>query len=94
MKSLHIEGRRWFRRTAGNTYCTSRIFLDGKLVATLGPTGGYGDQPLTNAMEWLAANGYPDCVDARNGSPKGTLYLRETLHGTYSVVDVPREKDL
>jgi hypothetical protein len=43
MKSLHIEGRRWFQRTAGNTYHTVRIFIDGECVHTSDRTYGYGD---------------------------------------------------
>ena len=85
--SLHIEGRRWFRRSAGNTYCSSRIYRDGELVATLGPTGGYGDYPLQIAVEWLRKNGYPEME-------YGTRYLREEMKSTYTVADVSREKDL
>ena len=85
--SLHIEGRRWFRRSAGNTYCSARIHKDGEIIATLGPTGGYGDYPLQLAVEWLRKNGYPE-------AEYGTRYLREVLRGSYSVADVQREKDL
>lgn len=86
-RSLHIEGRRWFRKTYGNTYCTARVYLDGAAPVKLGPTSGYGDFPLQLAVEWLRTNGYPE-------AEYGTEYLRETLGGTYSVTDVARERDL
>lgn len=89
MKSLHIEGRRWFQRTYGNTYHTVRIFIDGDLKYASEREYGYGDQFLQTALDWLKANGYAP-ADAQYG----TLYLRETLGGTYSVVDVTRQKDL
>jgi hypothetical protein len=86
---LHIEGRRWFQRTYGNTYHSVRIYLDDQLAAYLPFEYGYGDQFLQTALDWLKANGKVP-ADAKYG----TLYLRETLGGTYSVVDVERKKDL
>ncbi len=85
---LHIEGRRWFRRSAGNTYSSARIYANGELLKTM-QTGGYGDYYLQMALDWLREQGYIE-----QGNQYGTLYLRETLHGTCSVIDVPRERDL
>lgn len=87
--SLHIEGRRWFARNYGNTYHSVRIFKDGAQIAYLPEAYGYGDQFLQTALDWLKANGHAP-ADAQYG----TLYLRETLGGTYSVIDVQRKKDL
>lgn len=87
--NLHIEGRRWFQRSAGNTYHTARIFVNGVLEHTTPKEYGYGDCYLQTAIDWLKANHLiPD------DAAYGTLYLRETLHGTNSVIDVHREKDL
>jgi hypothetical protein len=88
--SLHIEGRRWFRRGPGGTYHTARIFLDGHHVHTTSIQGGSGDQFLQSAAAWLGRNGFPQLIDV----PFGTRMLREDLGGTYSVVDVSRERDL
>lgn len=85
--SLHIDARRWFQRTYGNTYHSVRIFKDGALVANIPMRYGYGEQWLQTAIDWLRRNGYPD-------AQYGTLYLREVLKGTYSVADVARQKDL
>lgn len=95
--NLHIEGRRWFQRTAGNTYHSVRIFRDGAEVAYLPFAYGYGEQFLQSAWAWLGANGMPELLEERsNGSLKnyGTQYLREVIGGTYSVIDVQRKKDL
>jgi hypothetical protein len=95
--SLHIEGRRWFKRTNGNTYHSVRIFRDGVQVAYLPFAYGYGEGFLQTAWAWLGANGMPELLEEHgNGSLKnyGTQYLRETLKGSYSVIDVTRKKDL
>lgn len=92
-KSIHIEGRRWFQRLYGNTYHSVRVWVDGELELYSGETYGYGDQYLQTAFEWLFANGYAN-QEEREKLGSFTRYLREVLHGTYSVVDVERKKDL
>ena len=88
--SLHIEGRRWFQRGPGNTYHSVRIFKDGNRIAELPYQYGYGEGFLQTAWEWLQANGHiPAGVEYG-----GTLYLRETLGASYSVIDVTRKADL
>ena len=87
--SLHIEGRRWFARTYGNTYHSVRIFKDGEQIAASGKHYGYGDQFLQTALDILKAKGL-----APADAEYGTLYLRETLGASYSVIDVTRERDL
>jgi hypothetical protein len=94
---LHIEGRRWFQKTWGNTYHSVRIFANGKEIGYIAHEYGNGDQFLQTALDWLREK---ELIPAQeyysNGHPKnyGTLYLRETLGGTYSVIDVERKKDL
>ena len=95
--TIHIEGRRWFQRGPGNTYHSVRIFRDGAQVAYLPFQYGYGEQFLQTAWEWLGKNGMPELLEENgNGSLKnyGTQYLREVLHGSYSVIDVQRKKEL
>jgi hypothetical protein len=86
---IHIEGRRWFQRTYGNTYHSVRIYKDGELISHLPFNYGYGDQYLQTALDTLKAYGL-----APEDAPYGTLYLRETLHATWTVADVGRKKDL
>ncbi len=94
---MHIEGRRWFQRSAGNTYHSVRIFDNGECLYQSGIHYGYGEQFLQTAWAWLAQNGHPELAERHeNGAPKhyGTQYLREVLHSTYSVTDVATRKEL
>jgi len=43
MNSIVIVGRKWFQRSAGNTYNTADIIVDGELVHTLKRGYGYED---------------------------------------------------
>jgi hypothetical protein len=91
IESLHIDGRRWFQRSAGNTYHSVTVFVNGETLRA--PYSyGYGDQFLQTAGELLAAAGY----DVKTNRPGclGTRHLREELGGTYSVSDVSRKKDM
>ena len=105
--SLHIEGRRWFQRTYGNTYHTVYIYSDGECVYSSPKEYGYDYQYITTALEWLRDS--PDAMqyitpdqrdelDVRhnNGCYKwhGTQALRELLGASHSCIDVPRERDL
>lgn len=98
MKTLTILGRRWFRKTYGNTYTSAQILIDGQPIAKVGPTGGYGDYYLQIAFEYLDTNGLliPPLEHHANGSTEAPWQWAEragvTLH--YSAVDVARERDL
>lgn len=97
LAGLHIEGRRWFQRGPGNTYHSVRIYANNQQIACLPYQYGYGDQFLQTALDWLREQKLiPPQEYYANGNPKnyGTLYLRETLNGTYSVIDVDRKRDL
>lgn len=87
--SLHIDCRRWFQKSAGNTYHSVRIFKDGALLVSIPMAYGYGESCLQTALDWLKAHG-----EAPADAEYGTLYLREVLKGTYSIADVARQKDL
>jgi hypothetical protein len=67
LKGLHIEGRRWFQRTYGNTYHSVRIWIDGVEVAYLPYQYGYGDQFLETALDWLREQKMIPDVCARCG---------------------------
>jgi hypothetical protein len=56
--AIHISGRRWFDKVNGNTYCSSRIFVNGELVKTMDFTYGYGDFYIQMSEEWLRVNKY------------------------------------
>jgi hypothetical protein len=87
--NIHIVARRWFQRGAGNTYHSVRIYRGGEELAYLPFSYGYGEQWLQTAIDWLRANGH-----APADAEYGTLYLRETLGGTYHVTDETRRRDL
>lgn len=89
MKSLHIEGRRWFQRTYGNTYHSVRIWKNGQHIGTIPFSYGYGDSYLQSAIDFLKAR---NLIPAN--AEYGTRYLREELGGTYSCIDVTRKSDL
>lgn len=88
-ESLHIEGRRWFESTNGNTYHSVRIWRNGKQLTTIPFEYGYDDGYLQTAMQYLIAQDL-----APKDAIGSTRYVREDLKGTYSVIDVTRKKDL
>ena len=95
--SITVIGRRWFRKSAGNTYTTAEIYVNGDCVHKTPMQGGYGDHYLTIAGDWLDANGYTARKKHANGSCQPLWQYCRDEHGigfVYSVSDVPRERDL
>lgn len=73
----HIEGRRWFQKTYGNTYHSVYFhFTDGSVERVADCAYGYGE-------------GYLQTAYSKAGLDYGgTLELREKYGVTYSVSDV------
>ncbi len=96
MATYHIEAKRWFQKTYGNTYHSVTIFKDGAQIARIPYAYGYGEQWLETALAWLDANGHINRKRYENGVMKdaGTRYFREELVGTYEIEDVNRKRDL
>lgn len=90
MKTLIVNGRRWFQKTYGNTYNTVEIIVNGESVAQLPKEYGYGEHYLQRAKNWLHENGYLDGI-------KQPLWIHcedNNIQFNYFVNDVSRERDL
>lgn len=94
-RRIIIEGKRWFRRSCGNTYHSVRITLTpykGEQVRFLsGIHYGYDDHYRQTAAAILIKAGYfhdwNDFVDqTRDTKTRAKFY--------FTVSDVPRERDL
>ena len=91
IKTIEIEARRWFQKSYGNTFHSVMVCVNDKILEN-GFQYGYGDQFFQTAGELLLNAGYE--IPDNNPYWLNSLTLRETLHGTYSVMDVDRKKDL
>lgn len=59
-KSILVIGRRWFDKANGNTYCASKVYVNGRHVITNDYEYGYGDYYVDAANDALAEQGYID----------------------------------
>ena len=91
IKTIHIEARRWWQKSYGNTYHSVRVYVNDEILENRF-TYGYGDHFFQTAGELLINAGYE--IPDNNPYWLNSLTLWETLHGTYSVMDVNRKKDL
>ena len=53
MKLIQIIGKRWFDKVNGNTYHSTRVYVNNKELAYSGMTYGYDDQYLQTGKELL-----------------------------------------
>jgi len=90
MKSITILGRRWFQKSAGNTYHTVQVLIDGELKFQSERTYGYGNQYVDTACDWLEQNGY--YLNGKEPIWSVCEQLGIKLH--YSCADVDRKRDL
>jgi hypothetical protein len=94
---IEIRGRRWFQRSAGNTYHTVRVTVDGEEVYASGKTYGYGDSYRDTAWDWLIVNGYlgETWRDANGRQESPWIWAEENgVQLDYTAEDVSRERDL
>ena len=86
---IHIEGKRWFQKSFGNTYHSVKVWVNGELLGHIPFRYGYGDHYKQTAAELLIENGYfKDYSDFCNHKRE----FSDNFHIT--VEDVSRKKDL
>lgn len=57
-KSIFVEGRKWLDRSAGQTYWSSRVWVDGTVAFQLPMTYGYGDQYVDDSLAVAVERGF------------------------------------
>lgn len=85
IKAIHINGRRWFDRSAGNTYCSFQILVNGEIFLAEGYQYGYDDHYRDLAMEALAELGLIDAEHTH--APWSQLLERTGIVFTTTVCD-------
>ena len=93
IKSITVQGKRWFQRTYGNTYHTARVLIDGKEVFYSPITYGYDRHYYQTAIKWLGENGYLEPFGER-WNLCGKYAIPDGVTVDESVIDVPRKRDL
>lgn len=58
MRVIEINAKEWFDKSAGNSYFSAKINIDGKEVGILPFQYGYGDHYVDMASKWLEENNY------------------------------------
>lgn len=92
-KSVVVLGRRWFRKSAGNSYTSFIVLVDGKQVITRDAFSAYGDEYEWEALDELL-QAYPEW-SARWGRESPWAYFnRVGINYWASCMQVPRRKDL
>ena len=88
IESLRIYGRRWFQKSYGNTYHTTRVVVNGEELKSE-ITYGYEEHYKETARQLLDANGYE--------VPQNPLEFNRFLNSKgfkATAVDVDRKRDL
>jgi hypothetical protein len=98
IRSITIIGRRWFRKSAGNSYCSATVLINGVVVCRVAKTSGYGNYYEQISWEKLESIGFctDRCKNIQNGSsePPWTYCQRKKIDYHREALDVAREKDL
>lgn len=90
-RSIVIIGRQWFRKTAGNSYQTCEIIVDGEPVHKSERYSGYSDQHTHNGLKWLRENEY---IDLREHEAVWQFTDRTTIKVCSILVHVATESEL
>jgi hypothetical protein len=68
-KQIIIKGRRWFDKANGNTYHSTEVYVDGKLIGSAPMRYGYGDQYYETGKEILADKGFIEYERTKENIP-------------------------
>lgn len=88
---IDIIGKRWFQKSYGNTYFSSKVYIDGHLVAELKKQYGYDDHYIFEShkiLSELTQGVIPENVALWRYCRDNKVILNT------SVVDVSRQRDL
>jgi len=89
VKSIIINGRRWFDRKYGNTYNSAEVYINGEFAVKLGASYGYDQMYEQRSWEWIEENYHLN----HNSCP--SLFCRENnIKYSCSASDVSRMRDL
>jgi len=87
----HVVAKRWFQKSAGNTYHSCRVYKDRVLVGEVPYTYGYGEGYRQTAHEILLRAGETDIV-------KYSDFLEWERENDYPILwevhDVTRKRDM
>ena len=97
IKAITIIGKSWFRKSAGNSYCSATILVNGIVVGKVEKTSGYGsyyEQVSWEKLEYLGL--VTNRTTHANGScePPWQYCQRNKIDYHAEVTQVAREKDL
>ena len=67
IKSIMVIGKRWFDKVNGNTYCSSRVYINGELSFAVPWQYGYGNYYEQKAKEEMDKKGLIKLVKYGNG---------------------------
>ena len=93
--NITIIGKRWFEKTNGNTYHSTEVYVDGKMIGREDFAYGYDEGYVQTGYDILRKNGY-----YKTREDGGTYYDfstdRRENHDKIitSVSDVSRKRDL
>ncbi len=93
-RSVVIFGRRWWQRSAGNTYCSVVIYVNGEFVHRIHTVQGGGEYWQQMAETWLIENGYFPGVKRHTNGSYPPLCEGHGLQLIAECADVAREGDL
>lgn len=65
-RSIFIETREWFDRSGGNTYFSTRIWVNGEIVGITPTTYGYDSSHIYVALEALRTGLFLDAITWRD----------------------------
>lgn len=92
-KVLTLKGRRWFQRSAGNTYYSAVAIYNGKVIKQIDYAYGYGEQWLDELTKDLTV-----CQLQRGDRQVPWKYLNDLreagVHVETDCTDVQRKRDL
>lgn len=97
IKNILLTGRRWFDKPNGNTYHSSKAYINGELIGQVDFEYGYGESCVTQTAWGILIEKdlvKPEKFERGGHESPFTYCEKNKIKFQYDIVDVQRRKDL
>ena len=93
IERIEVQGREWFDKVNGNSYCSARILVDDELIAVVPFQYGYGhafEQYAGEELNRISVVSLTECNSSGVSETLARYCERNNIHYSNHICNAPR----